>query len=71
MIKVIERREPKKKVYRTRCDNCNSLIEFEKTDVNPVEGQPQMGYEITCPVCNTKSYLLELLEYNGGSGYGY
>lgn len=46
-MRILERGEDK--VYIKRCGNCNSLIEFERTDV--IYDPLHTRYEQGCPVC--------------------
>ncbi len=46
-MRILERGEDK--VYIKRCGNCNSLIEFERTDV--IYDALHARYEQDCPVC--------------------
>lgn len=46
-MRILEKGEDK--VYIKRCGNCNSLIEFERTDV--IYDSLHTRYEQDCPVC--------------------
>lgn len=46
-MRILEKGEDK--VYIKRCGNCNSLIEFERTDV--IYDPLHTRYEAYCPVC--------------------
>ncbi len=46
-MRILEKGEDK--VYIKRCGNCNSLIEFERTDV--IYDALHARYEQDCPVC--------------------
>lgn len=52
-MRILEKGEDK--VYIKRCGNCNSLIEFERTDVtyDPLFTR----YEAYCPVCGMRILL--------------
>lgn len=52
-MRILERGEDK--VYIKRCGNCNSLIEFERTDV--IYDPLNTRYEAYCPVCRMKILL--------------
>lgn len=49
-MRILEKGEDK--VYIKRCSNCNSLIEFERTEVeyNYIFGR----YEASCPLCKQR-----------------
>ncbi len=52
-MRILEKGEDK--VYIKRCGNCNSLIEFERTEVayNFIFGR----YEANCPLCKQQILL--------------
>lgn len=52
-MRILEKGEDK--VYIKRCGNCNSLIEFERTEVayNFIFGR----YEANCPICKQRILL--------------
>lgn len=52
-MRILEKGEDK--VYIKRCGNCDSLIEFERTDVtyDPLF----LRYEAYCPVCRMRISL--------------
>ena len=50
-MRILEKGEDK--VYIKRCGNCNSLIEFERTDVTYIFTR----YEAYCPVCRMRILL--------------
>lgn len=52
-MRILEKGEDK--VYIKRCGNCNSLIEFERTDVT--YNLIFTRYEAYCPVCRTRILL--------------
>lgn len=52
-MRVLEKGEDK--VYIKRCGNCNSLIEFERTDV--IYDPFFTRYEAHCPVCRMRILL--------------
>lgn len=64
-MRILEKGEDK--VYIKRCSNCNSLIEFERTDV--VYDPLFLRYEGYCPVCKMKIPLspTDLLQRNSQS----
>ena len=40
---------------RVRCDNCESILQYEKSDVRMTQrGMNEWQGEITCPVCGKK-----------------
>ena len=40
---------------RVRCDNCESILQYEKSDVRITQrGMNEWQGEITCPVCGNK-----------------
>lgn len=52
-MRILEKSEDK--VYIKRCGNCNSLIEFERTDV--IYDPLFTRYEAYCPVCRMRILL--------------
>lgn len=52
-MRILEKGEDK--VYIKRCGNCNSLIEFERTDV--IYDSLHTGYEAYCPLCKQRILL--------------
>lgn len=52
-MRVLEKGEDK--VYIKRCSNCNSLIEFERSDVK--YDALHARYEQDCPVCKQRILL--------------
>lgn len=64
-MRILEKGEDK--VYIKRCGNCDSLIEFERTDV--VYDPFFLRYEGYCPVCKMKIPLspTDLLQRNSQS----
>lgn len=56
-MRILEKGEDK--VYIKRCSNCNSLIEFERTDVtyDPLHTRYEARYEAYCPVCRMRILL--------------
>lgn len=56
MIKVIKENEELPKIYRVRCNECGTLLEYEKGDTYiGVFG----GRELICPNCGTKVFVDE------------
>lgn len=52
-MRILEKGEDK--VYIKRCSNCNSLIEFKRTDV--IYDPLHTRYEAYCPVCRMRILL--------------
>lgn len=52
-MRILEKGEDK--VYIKRCGSCNSLIEFERTDV--IYDPLFTRYEAYCPVCRMRILL--------------
>ena len=52
-MRILEKGEDK--VYIKRCGNCNSLIEFERTDV--IYDPLFTRYEAYCPLCKQRILL--------------
>ena len=60
MITVIKTPKPN---LRVRCDNCNSVLEFNKHDTLRPQGFAIVDPVITCPVCNWNVNVSDVLEH--------
>ena len=61
MITVIETPKPR---LRVRCDNCNSILEFNKHDAFRPKGFAIVDPVITCPVCNQNVNVFDVLAHD-------
>ena len=52
MMKIIERGElPESKIYRTQCNHCKTVFEFEKREAKARFDRNEHYLTIDCPVC--------------------
>ena len=56
MIKIIENNYIPK-IERTKCENCNSVLEYDEKDIELRFGKYSTEKMIRCPVCNRKISL--------------
>lgn len=64
MVRVLERCEPRREVFRGRCYHCHSLLEefgdqltIERVEPDPNYAPSRIAH-VTCPVCQHKATLV-------------
>ncbi len=57
-MKIISRGKPPELLnYRTNCNKCHSVLEFQKSDARAVNDRNETVYVITCPVCSCEIWI--------------
>lgn len=57
-MKVISRGVPPDSLnYRTSCNECNSVLEFKKSEARVVNDRNETVYVVKCPVCTKEIWI--------------